>query len=117
MTDPKFFVKAPLAPIYSNFEGERQKTQFFGQLFSGRKMPLSACFFSKFCQRYRNVSQNRVSVMLWESSENKFGQPKKNLVNRINEKDICARYGFSLQMRVKRGIVMEPFLRLDFRKK
>ena len=30
-TDPKIFVKAPLAPIYTNFEGERapNKTRFF----------------------------------------------------------------------------------------
>ena len=30
-TDPKIFLKAPLAPIYTNFEGERapKKTKFF----------------------------------------------------------------------------------------
>ena len=35
-TDPKIFLKAPLAPIYTNFEGERasKKTQFFCQNFS-----------------------------------------------------------------------------------
>ena len=31
-TDPKIFLKAPLAPIYTNFEGERapKKTRFDG---------------------------------------------------------------------------------------
>ena len=35
-TDPKIFLKAPLAPIYTNFEGEREpkKTQIFCQNFS-----------------------------------------------------------------------------------
>ena len=34
VTDPKKFVKGPLAPIYTNFEGARaEKTQFFGQIF------------------------------------------------------------------------------------
>ena len=35
-TDPKIFLKAPLAPIYTNFEGERapKKTQLFCQHFS-----------------------------------------------------------------------------------
>ena len=34
--DPKIFLKAPLAPIYTNFEGERapKKTRFFCQNFS-----------------------------------------------------------------------------------
>ena len=36
LTDPKIFLKAPLAPIYTNFEGERapKKTRFFCQIFS-----------------------------------------------------------------------------------
>ena len=35
-TDPKIFLKAPLAPIYTNFEGERapKKRDFFCQNFS-----------------------------------------------------------------------------------
>ena len=34
-SDPKIFLKAPWAPIYTNFEGEEraEKTQFFGQNF------------------------------------------------------------------------------------
>ena len=33
LTDPKIFLKAPLAPIYTKFEGERapKKTRFFCQ--------------------------------------------------------------------------------------
>ena len=36
VTDHKFFLKAPLAPIYTNFEGgaRAKKTQFFDQNFS-----------------------------------------------------------------------------------
>ena len=35
-TDPKIFLKAPLAPIYTNFEGDRapKKRDFFCQNFS-----------------------------------------------------------------------------------
>ena len=35
-TDPKIFLKAPLAPIYTNFDGERapKKTRLFCQPFS-----------------------------------------------------------------------------------
>ena len=37
-TDPKLFLKAPLAPIYNNFKGERapKKRRFFCQKFSKR---------------------------------------------------------------------------------
>ena len=49
-TDPKIFLKAPLAPIYTNFEGERapKKRDFFCQNF--QKLPengFSDCFFPK----------------------------------------------------------------------
>ena len=50
-TDPKSFLKAPLAPIYTNFEGERtpKKTQFFGQNFSkSAQKRLFWLFFQKF---------------------------------------------------------------------
>ena len=38
-TDTKIFLKAPLAPIYTNFEGERapKKTRFFVKIF--QKVP------------------------------------------------------------------------------
>ena len=46
-TDPKFFLKAPLAPIYTNFEGERapKKRDFFLSKFF-KKCPKTA-FLSK----------------------------------------------------------------------
>ena len=58
--DPKIFLKAPLAPIYTNFEGERapKKTRFF-------------------CQNFSKSAQNRGKTVLWESSKNQFGRPKK----------------------------------------
>ena len=50
-TDPKIFLKTPLAPIYTNFEGERapKKNGFFLSNFS-KKCPKTAfltCFFKK----------------------------------------------------------------------
>ena len=47
-TDPKIFLKAPWAPIYTNFEGERapKKTRFFVKIF--QKVPKNGffdCFF------------------------------------------------------------------------
>ena len=47
-TDPKIFLKAPWAPIYTNFEGERapKKTRFFCQNFSkSAKKRFFDCFF------------------------------------------------------------------------
>ena len=49
-TDPKIFLKAPLAPIYTNFEGERapKKRDFFVKIF--QKLPKNGffdCFFFK----------------------------------------------------------------------
>ena len=81
-TDPKIFLKAPWAPIYTNFERERapKKTRFFCQNFS-KKCPktafLTVFFFSKNCLRRRKFSKNRVKTVLWESSKNQFGRPKK----------------------------------------
>ena len=47
--DPKIFLKAPLAPVYTNFEGGAlaEKTQFFWLKLSKKclKTPLLACFF------------------------------------------------------------------------
>ena len=47
-TDPKVFLRAPMAPIYTNFEGERapKKTRFFFKIF--QKVPKNGsfdCFF------------------------------------------------------------------------
>ena len=51
-TDPKIFLRAPSAPIYTNFKGgtNAKKTQFFGQPFTKNflKLPFLACFFFKF---------------------------------------------------------------------
>ena len=78
-TDPKIFLKAPLAPIYTNFEGERapKKRYFLSKFF--KKCPKTAflTFFSKNCLRRRKLCQNRGKTVLWESSKNQFGRPKK----------------------------------------
>ena len=60
-TDPKMFLKAPLARIYTNFEGERapKKRDFFVKIF--QKVPKNGffdLFFSKICLRRRKFGQN-----------------------------------------------------------
>ena len=81
-TDPKIFLKAPSAPIYTNFEGERapKKTLFFVKIFKFiKKCPKTAFLtvFSKICLRRRKFCQNCGKTVLWESSKNQFGRPKK----------------------------------------
>ena len=79
-TDPKYFLKAPMAPIYTNFKGERapKKTRFFCQNFSkSAQKRLFLTVFSKICLRRRKFCQNRGKTVLWESSKNQFGRPKK----------------------------------------
>ena len=81
VADPKKFPKAPSAPIYTNFEGVKI-FQNVGQNFP--KVPTNAildCFFSKFCLRREKLDQNRVFLLLWESSDNQFGRPKKRSTN------------------------------------
>ena len=60
-TDPKIFLKAPSAPIYTNFEGERapKKRNFFAKIF--QKVPKNGFLtvFSKICLRRRKFCQNR----------------------------------------------------------
>ena len=76
VTDQKNYLKTHSAPpIYINFEGgaRAKKTPVFRPV-----------FFSKFCLRRRNFGQNRVFVMLWESSENQFGRPKKMSTKFLN---------------------------------
>ena len=86
-TDPKIFLKAPLAPIYTNFEGERapKKNAIFLSKFF-KKCPKTAFLtvFSKICLRRRKFCQNRRKTVLWESSKNQFGRPKKKKKNRQN---------------------------------
>ena len=75
-TDPKIFLKAPLAPINTNFEGERapKKNAIFLSTFF-KKCPKTAFLtvFSKICLRRRKLCQNRGKTVLWESSKNQFG--------------------------------------------
>ena len=89
MTDHTNFLKAPLAPICTNFEREgarAKKKQFFGQIFpKSAKKRLFGLFFEKFCLRRRNFDQNRDFLALWESSKNQFGRPKKK-VDKISER-------------------------------
>ena len=79
-TDPKIFLKAPLAPMYTNFEGERapKKNAIFLSNFF-KKCPKTdfLTVFSKICLRRTKFSQNRVKTALWESSKNQFGRTKK----------------------------------------
>ena len=64
----KTFSKAPLAPIV---RGDRapKKRDFLVNAF----WPL----FLKFCVRHRKIVQTRVFLIVWESSENQIGRPKK----------------------------------------
>ena len=50
-TDPKIFLKAPLAPIYTNFEGERapKKHIFFVKIF--QKVPKNG-FLTVFSKKF-----------------------------------------------------------------
>ena len=84
-TDPKIFLKAPSAPIYTNFEGERApKSAIFLSTFF-KKCPKTAFLtvFSEICLRRRKFSQNGGKKVLWESSKNQFGRPKKKKVVKI----------------------------------
>ena len=86
-TDPKIFLKAHLAPIYPNFEGEPapKKNAIFCQIFF-KKCPKTAFLtvFSKICLRRRKFCQIRGKTVLWESSKNQFGRPKKMLSKFLN---------------------------------
>ena len=83
-TDPIIFLKAPLAPIYTNYEGERAPKKnacfFLSKFF--KKCPKTAFLtvFSKICLRRRKFSQNRGKTVLWESTKNQFVRPKKKVV-------------------------------------
>ena len=85
-TDPKIFLKAPLAPIYTNFEGERapKKNAIFCQHFSKSAQKRLFDCFSKICLRSRKFCQNRGKTVLWESSKSQFGRPKKKVVKISN---------------------------------
>ena len=76
-TDPKIFLKAPLAPIYTNFEGERapKKTRFFCQnLSKSAQKRLFWLFFQKFACGAENFAKIR--------GKHCFGRARKiNLVD------------------------------------
>ena len=65
MTEPKNVYKSPLAPIYTNFEG------------GGGKSAKNAYFF-KILPAAMKIWPKTVFLVLWESSENQFGRPKKS---------------------------------------
>ena len=79
-TDPKIFLKAPLAPIYTNFEGERAPKKnaiFLSKFFKKCPKRLFWLFFQKNCLRRRKFSQNRGKTVL-----QCFGRARKiNLVD------------------------------------
>ena len=74
----KIFLKAPWAPIYTNFEGERApiKLNFFCQNFS-KSAQKQLAVFSKICLRRTKFCQSRGKTVLWESLKNQFSRPKK----------------------------------------
>ena len=80
VADPKTFLKAP-----TSFEGgvRAEKTQFFWSKFFKQclKTPFLACiFFQNFaCGTFFKTGSFRVYIVLWESSENQFGRPKKKV--------------------------------------
>ena len=80
-------------PIYTNFEGEAhaKKTRFFGQISQVPKMPFSASFFFKLSPAEPRIKldQNRVVILICESSENQFGRTKKMLID--SETMTCGR--------------------------
>ena len=84
--DPKIFLKAPWAPIYTNFEEERapKKNAIFLSKFF-KKCPKTAFLtvFFKNLPAAQKFCQNRGKTVLWESSKNQFGRPKKK--NKILE--------------------------------
>ena len=81
-TDPKIFLKAPLAPIYTNFEGERapKKRDFLVKIF--QKVPKNAffgLFFQIFACGAKNFAKTGTKPCIRESSKNQFGRPKKKV--------------------------------------
>ena len=76
VTDPKKFLKAPLAQIHTIFWGgaRAKKTRFLCQSFpkSAQKL-LFLPVFSKTCLRRRKGGQVRAFIVVWENSENQFG--------------------------------------------
>ena len=80
-TDPKTFLNAPSPPIYTNFEwGPRAEKNaiFRSKVFKKcLKTPFLACFFLNFACCAKNLAKIGTRTVLWESSKNQFGRPKK----------------------------------------
>ena len=80
LTDPKIFLKAPLASIYTNFEWwarAKKSRDTFAKVFQKLpKTPLFGLFF-KSCLRRRKFYQTRVFILVWEGSENLLGWTKE----------------------------------------
>ena len=76
-TDPKIFLKAPSAPIYTNFEGERApKNAIFLSTFF-KKCPKTA-FFLLFFQKFACGAENFAKI----GAKQCFGRARKiNLVD------------------------------------
>ena len=77
-TKIKIFLKAPLAPIYTDFErGARaKKSNFFVKLL--QKVPKNGFLgtvVSIICLHCKNFWHKMVFIVFWECTENQFGRP------------------------------------------
>ena len=76
--DPKIFLKAPLAPIYTNFEWGScaKKRDFMVKNFQKVLTSLFWPVFLTFASGAENFTKT-VFLVIWESSENQVARPKK----------------------------------------
>ena len=77
---PQNFLEGAFGANILILRGERApKNSIFWSKFSKKclKTPFLASFFSKSGLRRRQFGQNRGKTVLWESSKNQFGRPKK----------------------------------------
>ena len=73
VTDPKIFLKAPLASKYTNIEeGTRaEKTHFFSKFFKKcLKLTFSACLFKIMPAAQKFFGQSSDFLVLWQSLKN-----------------------------------------------
>ena len=61
----KIFLRAPLAPLYTNL------------ILRVERAPKKRNFLVKIFQKVAYLGRNRVFIVLWKSSENHFGRPRK----------------------------------------
>ena len=79
--DPTSFVEALLAPLDTNFEVGalvKKRDAIFGKIFPKNAYNAFFGLFFNFFPQCKEIDQNRVFFVLWESSENQFGRPKKS---------------------------------------